>query len=79
MTLARLHPLLELVANVSLDARLGDLGLGKDKRKKEFHDLVSERHDELFEDIWTRPPTTWPQFEQLATRFARLRAEEIGK
>lgn len=65
---------LELAANISLDARLGDGGLGKDFRKKDFLEQVGKLHIDYFEQIWENPPRTWPEIEDLANRLLQLKS-----
>ena len=65
---------LELAANISLDARLADRGLGKDFRKKDFLEQVGKLHIDYFEQIWENPPRTWPEIEDLAGDLLKLKS-----
>jgi hypothetical protein len=63
---------LELAANISLDSRLGDGGLGKEKRKADFLHSVGLDHMDIFEEAWNNPPVTWIEMESLANKFSDL-------
>ena len=65
----------EMAANISLDARLGDLGLGKEKRLKEFQIEIGTKHINFFEEQWTNPPQTWPAIEDLANKIYKLKTK----
>lgn len=64
---------LELAANISLDARLGEGGLGKEFRRKDFLAAIGRQHAAFFEDNWQNPPQTWPEIEELAHKLLELR------
>jgi len=65
---------LHLAMNISLDARLGEQGLGKEFRwEREFLPRVGAHYRSLFEEIWASPPKTWPEMEALATYFTQLK------
>jgi hypothetical protein len=66
------HWALNLAANISLDARLGDRGLGKELRRSDFRSEVGEDYDSVFEEAWGNPPKTWSEIEALATRLSVL-------
>lgn len=64
--------ILEMAANISLDARLGDCGLGKQKRKEEFFQNLGIEHEDLFEEIWTSPPVKWLTIEKIAFKLFEI-------
>jgi len=64
---------LDTAANISLDARLGRLGLGRRRRRDEFLSLLGTHHARFFSELWASPPSTWPEIEALALRLAELR------
>ena len=64
--------ILEMAANISLDARLGDGGLGKKKRQEEFCLNFGQEYDALFEEVWANAPATWPDIEKLATKLSKI-------
>ncbi len=64
-----------LAANISLNARLGDGGLGRESDRPNFQELVGREHEELFEEAWTNPPRTWPDIEELAKRLLAIRQQ----
>jgi hypothetical protein len=52
---------LDVAANISLDARLGDGGLGREWRLQEFRRFFGSEHDSVFDRAWRNPPRTWPE------------------
>lgn len=64
--------ILEMAANISLDARLGDGGLGKKKRRKEFCQKFGKEYDSFFEEVWANAPTTWPAIEALSSKLSKM-------
>ncbi len=64
-----------LAANISLDRRLGDGGLGKEMRREDFQAELGEEHGDVFEEVWADPPKTWPQIEALATKLSALQTK----
>lgn len=64
--------ILEMAANISVDARLGDSGLGKKRRQEEFNQNFGKEYDALFEEVWADPPATWPDIEALATKLSKI-------
>ncbi len=62
----------EVAANLSLDARLGERGLGPCFRWEEFKDFVGENFQPLFAELWANPPSTWPEIETLAKRLVAI-------
>ena len=70
---------LEAAANISVDARLGKRGLGKEFRRKEFRQAVRGQHDALFEDTWANPPRTWSEMEAVAFKLVEFGDEEHPK
>jgi len=62
----------ETILNISVDSRLANRGLGKEKRRKNFHELMGKEFDELFEDIWASPPNNWPEFEKVTIHLLKL-------
>jgi hypothetical protein len=65
--------ILETVINISVDSRLEDRGLGKERRKTNFHELIGEGQEQLFEDLWENPPKTWPGFENTAKHLISIK------
>jgi hypothetical protein len=61
-----------MAANISLDARLGDGGLGKKRRRKEFCQWFGKEYDGFFEEVWENEPATWPAIEALAFKFSKM-------
>jgi hypothetical protein len=57
---------LDCAANISLDARLGRRGLGRNRRRSEFVSLFGENRIDLFDNSWANPPLDWPAIERLA-------------
>lgn len=66
------HWAFNLAANISLDARLGDGGLGKELNLKEFRSVLREDYDTVFEEAWADPLKTWPEIEALAIKLSAL-------
>lgn len=64
--------ILEMAANISVDARLGDSGLGKKRRQEEFNQNFGEEYNALFEEVWGAPPATWPDIVALATKLSKI-------
>ena len=64
--------ILEMAANISLDARLGDGGLGKKRRRKEFCQNFGKEYDGSFEEVWANAPTTWPAIGALASKLSKI-------
>jgi hypothetical protein len=63
---------LEIICNLSLDARLGSGGLGRECRLIEFREAFGTERDPIFEAAWQSPPMTWPAMEELACLLRRL-------
>jgi hypothetical protein len=72
----KLHWAFNLAANISLDARLCDGGLGRDLRLKDFRSMLGEDCESVFEEAWTNPPKTWPKIEALASKLSVLRPQD---
>lgn len=68
---------LDIAANISLDSRLGERGLGKECRYMEFRKALGGRHNDVFEESWTNPPKTWPEIEELARKLMNLRCRDV--
>jgi hypothetical protein len=66
---------LTCAANISLDARLGDRGLGRERRRTEFVGLLGRRHLALFDENWAHPPLDWPGIAALAEKLLQLQPE----
>lgn len=64
--------ILEMAANISLDARLGDGGLGKKRRRKESCQNFGKEYDSFFEEVWANAPTTWPSIEALSSKLSKM-------
>ena len=64
---------LTLAANISVDARLRERGLGEEFRRENFIQMVGKEHVNIFEDEWKNPPTTWSDIDYLAMRLLELR------
>ncbi len=67
---------LDVAANISVDARLGERGLGKERRREEFRQSVGGQHEAVFEEVWANPPRTWPEIEDLANKLVELGRED---
>ena len=66
---------MNLAANISVDARHGELGLGELFRwEKEFRPFLDDKA--LFDKEWTNPPKTWPEIEALAIRLLELKGKQ---
>src|ERR1700740_638855 len=63
---------LNLAMDITLDARLGEHGLGQNFRLANSHDEIGSDHDDLFKKEWTAPRMTWPDIEILAKELSRL-------
>jgi len=70
------RPVFNLAANISLDARLDERGLGREFRKAEFVQVMGMYLLDVFRRAWESPPRTWPEIEELARELAELRGED---
>lgn len=70
---------LDVAANISVDARLREQGLGKECRREDFRQAVGGQHEALFEATWANPPRTWPEVEALANKFVEIDPEDHGR
>ena len=67
---------LDVAANISVDARLGERGLGKECRREDFRQAVGGQHEAVFEETWANPPRTWPEIEVLAIKLVEIGCED---
>jgi hypothetical protein len=60
----------EMAANISVDARLGRRGLGKQFRRDSFRSIFGNEHESVFEEAWADPPKTWSEIEEFAIKLS---------
>ena len=71
------YRIFEMAANISLDARLGDGGLGRKRRQEEFCQKFGKEYDDFFEEAWANAPATWPDIEKLARKLLKILPDNI--